>query len=115
LIDAIATLAVLGAVTVPIATGIASLSRGNLQNYRDAQARCELVYEAERLRALPFTSIGLGTTTTSIALPSGAADLTVTVSQADYDGDAALDADFKLIVATLDGREIRFYRSNWKE
>jgi len=115
LIDAVATLAILGAVTVPIATGIASLSRGNLQNYRDTGVRCALVYETERLRALPFASLSVGSTTTSIDLPGGASDLTVVISPADFDGDLAADADFKLVAASLDGREIRLFRGNWVE
>lgn len=115
LVDAIATLVVLAAVTVPIATGVASLSRGSLQDYRDASVRSELVYQAERLRALPFASIDVGATVMSIDLPGGAGDLTVTVSLADYDGDAAADAEFKLIALSLDGREIRLCRSDWRE
>jgi len=115
LVEAIASLVILGAVTVPIASGIASMSRSSLQNYRDASVLTELVHEAEKLRALPFTSIAVGSTSTSIELPGGASDLNVTVTLADYDGDAAADASFKLIVLTLDSVEIHFYRSDWKE
>ncbi len=114
LVDAIATLTILGAVTVPIATGIASLARGSLLNHRSAAIRTELVYEAERIRALPFASIVIGTTTTSIALPGGSSDLTVTVTLADFDADGSNDSDFELITLTLDGQSIQFYRSNWK-
>ncbi|NOS99702.1 MAG: hypothetical protein HOP29_03655 [Phycisphaerales bacterium] len=115
LIDAIATLVVLAAVTVPIATGVASLSRGSMQNYRAMSVRCELVRQAEGLRAAAFDDINVGATTVPISLPGGSADLTTTVSLADYDADAAVDASFKLIVIALEDREIRFYRSDWKE
>lgn len=115
LIDAVAALVVLGVVTVPIATGIASLSRSSLQNYRQAAIRTELVREAERLRAQPFANLTVGNTTTSIALPGGNADLTSSIALADYDGDLAADASFKLIVVTLDNQEIRFYRSDWRD
>jgi Tfp pilus assembly protein PilV len=114
LIDAVITLVVLAAVTVPIATGIASMARGSTQNYRDASVRSELVYEAERLSALPFASLAIGSTTTSIALPGNASNMVVTISLADYDGDGAVDAEFKLVVLTLEDREIRFFRSDWK-
>jgi len=114
LVDAIATLTILGAVTIPIATGISALARGSLLNHRSATIRTELVYEAERLRAIPFASIALGTTTTSIALPGGASNLIVTVALADFDADGSNDSDFEMITLTLDGQSIRFYRSNWK-
>lgn len=115
LVDAVATLVVLGAVTVPIATGVASLSRGSLLNYRGMAVRCALVHEAEGVRAAAFDDVPVGVTTTSVSLPGGAADLIRTVSPADYDADAVADASFKLIVITLEDREVRFYRSDWKE
>ena len=115
LVDAVASLAILGMVTVPIATGIAALSKSSFRNYRAAVIRCELVGEAERLRAASFADIALGTTVTSIDLPGVAADRTVTVSLADYDGDASVDAEFKLIVVTLEDRTVGLYRSDWKE
>lgn len=115
LIDAVITLVVLGAVTTPIAAGIVSLSRGALQNYREAAIRGELVYEAERLFALPFSSLSVGTTNTSVALPGGTETLSVVVSLDDYDGDASNDAEFMKVVVSLDGREITFFRSDWKQ
>ncbi len=114
LVDAIATLIILGIIIVPLASGVMALSRGGLQNYRDASIRSELVYEAERLRALPFATLVAGSTNTSVALPGGASTLAVTIATADYDADTTPDTDFLLIVLTLSDREIRFYRSNWK-
>ncbi len=115
LIDAIVTLVVLGAVTTPIATGIVSISQGALQNYRSAAIRCELVYESERLLALPFSSLSVGTTDTSVNLPGGSATRTVTISLADYDGDAVADAELLRIVVALEGQSITFFQSDWKE
>lgn len=115
LIDAIMTLVVLGAVTVPISTGIVSLSKGSLQNYREAAIRSELVFEAERLLAAPFSNLSVGTTNTNIDLPGGQAQRTVTITLDDYDGDSNPDSEIYRVVVTLDGREITFFRSSWKE
>ena len=115
LVDAIASLVILGAVTVPIATGIAAMARGSLENHRGAAVRCELVNEAERLYALPYDVVAVGLTTTSSELPGGAADLTVTVSLADYTGDLVPDDDFKMIVVALEDHAIHLFRSNWRQ